>query len=190
MKTKLTEFDFEMAASALSVEVAAVKAVDAIESRGKGFLPTDEPIILFERHLFRKLTKGEFDLTHPDISGKAGNYSGDQHKKLQRAAALNREAALMSCSWGRFQILGMNYRLAGHEDLQSFINAMYKSEKDQLVAFVNFLKNTGLDRPLRKLDFREFAKGYNGPGYAKNRYDTKLQEAYEKFVMKRQRIKL
>lgn len=188
MKPKLTQLDFEMAAAALSVEISAIIAVDKVESRGKGFLESGEPIILFERHLFKKYTGGKYDLTHPDISGKAGNYNGDQHKKLARAAALDREAALKSASWGRFQILGVNHKLAGFDKLQDFINAMYRSEKDQLVAFVNFLKNTGLDKPLRRLDFREFAKGYNGPGYAKNKYDVKLREEYEKSIIKKGKI--
>lgn len=184
-KPKLTQFDFEMAAAALSVEISAVLAVDAIESRGKGFYPNDRPIILFERHHFKRYTGGKYDLTHPDISGKSGNYSGDQYRKFDRAEKLDRMAALKSTSWGRFQILGINHKLAGFENIEDFISAMERSEKDQLVAFVNFLKNTGLDKALRRLDFKEFAKGYNGKLYAKNKYDVKLREAYEKFIARK-----
>lgn len=186
MKNKLTEKDFEWAAQQLNVEVAAIKAVDAIESRGSGFYADDQPTILFERHVFSKETGGVYDEILPNLSNKKpggyGSASGqNQHFKLQQAARLNRDAALKSASWGRFQIMGFNYKLAGFKDLQSFINAIYSSEFEQLKAFVKFLKSTGLDKPLRDKNWAAFAKGYNGPGYAKNAYDVKLKQAYEKF---------
>ena len=46
--------DFEDAAQLLGVDVAAVQAVQEVESKGEGFLPKGTPIILFERHVFRK----------------------------------------------------------------------------------------------------------------------------------------
>ena len=35
---------------------------------------------------------------------------------------------------------------------------------------------------LRKKNWAAFAKAYNGPGYAKNQYDTKLAAAYASFA--------
>jgi len=35
---------------------------------------------------------------------------------------------------------------------------------------------------LRKKDWATFARRYNGPGYAKNSYDTKLKSAYDRFA--------
>lgn len=34
---------------------------------------------------------------------------------------------------------------------------------------------------LQRKDWAGFARGYNGPGYAKNRYDIKLANAYKKY---------
>jgi hypothetical protein len=34
---------------------------------------------------------------------------------------------------------------------------------------------------MQELNWAAFAKGYNGPGYAKNAYDVKLAQAYAKF---------
>jgi hypothetical protein len=76
--------------------------------------------------------------------------------------------------------MGFNYKLAGFTVIQDFINAMYKSEAFQLMAFINFIKNTGLKKPLQEKDWVAFAKGYNGRNYAKNNYDVKIQKAYEK----------
>lgn len=185
-KEKLTDRDFQKAADLLGVEVAAIKAVDAVESRGSGFYGTGEPTILFERHIFHRLTNGKFDRTHPSISNKAAGGYGSaagthQHGKLQKAAALDRNAALQSASWGRFQIMGFNHKLAGHDTVQSFINAMYRSELDQLMAFVDFLKSAGLVKHLRNKDWNAFARGYNGPAYAKHGYHTKLAREYARF---------
>jgi len=35
---------------------------------------------------------------------------------------------------------------------------------------------------LRKRNWAAFAKAYNGPGYAKNQYDTKLAASYATFA--------
>lgn len=186
MKAKLTEKDFEWAAQQLNVEVSAIKAVDAVESRGSGFYSDDQPTILFERHVFSRETGGIYDEHLPNLSNKKpggyGSASGiNQHFKLQQAAKLNLSAALKSASWGRFQIMGFNHKLAGFKDVQSFVVAMHESEREQLKAFVNFLKSTGLDKPLRAKNWALFAKGYNGAGYAKNAYDVKLKQAYDRF---------
>ena len=110
MKNKLTEQDFKNAAKELNCEIAAIKAVAEVESKSDGFLPTDEPVILFERHIFSKLTKGLFDKSHPNISNPTpGGYGtvSQQHKRLQAAVALDRNAALMSASWGEIPDYGI-----------------------------------------------------------------------------------
>lgn len=50
----LKEQDFIDAASRLDVELASVKAVQEVESKGSGFLDDGRSIILFERHQFRR----------------------------------------------------------------------------------------------------------------------------------------
>lgn len=184
MKPKLTEQDYVKAARKLNCEVAAIKAVAEVESRSSGFLDTDEPVILFERHKFSQFTKGLFDSSHPGISNpEPGGYGAlsKQHKRLQEAVALDRNAALMSASWGKFQIMGFNFTLAGFNSLQHFVTAMYTSEAEHLKAFVNYLDNTFLDEVLRKKDWKEFARRYNGKTYYKNKYDQKLKAAYKKY---------
>ena len=184
MKPKLTEKDFKNAAISLNCEVAAIKAVAEVESKSDGFLSTDEPIILFERHVFSRLTRHLYDSTNPDVSNRdPGGYGAisRQHKRLQEAVALDRNAALMSASWGKFQIMGFNFTLAGYNSLQQFITAMYTSEAAHLDAFVHYIINTFIDDELRAKNWKEFARRYNGPAYSKNFYDSKLQKAYTKF---------
>lgn len=69
MKT-LTEQGYIDAAKELGCEVAAIKAVAEVESRGLGFLPTGEPKILFECHRFFKYTYGKYAISNPDICNK------------------------------------------------------------------------------------------------------------------------
>lgn len=184
MKPVLTEQDFQKAAGELECPVAVIKAVCEVEAPRGGFLPSGEPTILFERHQFSKRTGRKFDISHPNISNqKPGGYKGGQaeHDRLAEASALDREAALESTSWGKFQIMGFNYAPAGFGSLQAFINAMYQSEGRQLDAFVSFIQHEGLAVFLRDCRWADFARRYNGANYAINKYDTKLAEAYAKF---------
>ena len=52
---------------------------------------------------------------------------------------------------------------------------MSESEDAQLAGFVCFLKSNKLDRALQAHDWTTFARGYNGPTFAKNNYDTNLR---------------
>ena len=181
----LASQDFKEAAQKLDVDPAAIRAVDDIESRGSGFFGSGDPKILFEAHWFSNFTNGKYDDTHPNISSPQWDrslYEGGQaeHRRLQEATELNRAAGLKSASWGRYQIMGFNWSECGYSELQHFINDMYESEKEHLGAFVGFIKSQNLAQPLRNRDWSTFARRYNGPGYKKNNYHTKLEEAFER----------
>lgn len=183
-KRTLTNADFCRAAARLKCEVAAIKAVSFVESRGNGFYSDGFPVILFERHIFRKYTQGRYNRSHPHLSGPAGNYGAagqNQRKKFNEAFALNPEAAMKSCSWGKFQIMGFNHDVCGFSSVGAFVDAMKESEGRHLDAFVQFVISNNLARFLRALAWASFAKGYNGAGYAKNYYDTKMASAYARF---------
>lgn len=180
---KLEEYDYNAAAAILDCEVAAVKAVTKVESRGSGFLPTGEPIILFERHWMYKLLKqaGKPTPLSDICNPKAGGYKGGaaEHLRLAEAVKLDRDCALQSCSWGLFQIMGFHWKSLNYGSLQQFINAQYKDEGSQLETFVRFiLVNPNLHKALKNKDWVKFAAGYNGPNYKVNDYDNKLMRAY------------
>ena len=186
MKT-LQESDYIEAAKILNCEVAAVKAVAEVESTGSGFLSNGRPKILFERHYFHRLTKGKFSSFYPDISNRqSGWYTKNEHARLEKAAKLNREAALQSASWGKFQIMGAHWKALGYSSIQEFINAMYASETEHLMAFVKFVKVNGLSDELQRKDWAGFARGYNGSNYHINKYDQKMAVAYNKYKNKLQ----
>jgi hypothetical protein len=188
----LTHQHFEQAAKTLDVETAAIKAVAEVESSGSGFLSTGEPVILFEPHQFwRELKKrgiapeqvqtaSNKDILYPKWGTLPYGKSSEQHGRLSKAAAINREAALCSASWGKFQIMGYHFKACGCDTLQQFVNAMYKDEGEHLRLFCNFLKSQKLDGFLKNKEWERFAFRYNGAGYAKNNYHKKLHSAYLK----------
>jgi hypothetical protein len=55
------------------------------------------------------------------------------------------------------------------------------SEANQVRMMVNFIKSAKLLTAIQNHDWAAFARGYNGPAYAKNAYDVKLAAAYERF---------
>jgi N-acetylmuramidase len=182
--TPLSDADVVAQAASLAVEPAALWAVCDVESAGGGFLPDKRLKILFEAHVFGKLTQHRWDGSHPEISAPRWNRAlygpagAHQYDRLARALALDEVAALEAASWGLFQILGSNHALCGFAAVQDYIAAMCRSEADHLAAFGEFCRRGGLDRYLRACDWTRFALAYNGPAEADNDYDAKLAEAY------------
>lgn len=190
MGKKLTKDQVALKAKELGIETAALQAVIDVECRGSGFNTDGTPVILFERHVMRqrliankkRSIADEMMRKRPDLcntsSGGYGLYS-QQHKKLEDAAKFDRTSALESCSWGIGQVMGYHWYNLGYDTLQQFINAMYKDEASQLEAMCRYIKNNGLVNALKNKDWKAFARGYNGPAYAKNSYDIKLANAYK-----------
>ena len=178
----LTQANVEEVASFLGVTPAHIWAVVTVETRGYGFFADRTPAILFERHYFSRLTGGAFDASHPDISNpKFGGYgaSSQQYDRLARAAALDYDAALQSASWGIGQVMGANAENLDYPSVRNFVELARKSEGEQLTAMARFIDRNGLKRPMQRRDWAFFARRYNGPSYAKNKYDIRLEAAYQ-----------
>ena len=187
---KLTREDFIDDAQLLGCEVEAIMAVVEVESAGGGFDPEGFPKTLFEGHHFHRLTKGKFSQSHPTLSYPKwtkkfyGRTWREEKNRLAEAVKLDRTAALMSASWGMFQIMGFNHAVCGYKTVQQFVNAMCKDENAQLGAFTQFIINSNLADELRDRRWADFARHYNGPSYAVNKYDVKMARAYERLKAK------
>ncbi len=148
-------------ASNLGVHAPEVWTVLAVETSGCGYLPDRRPQILYERHIFHRLTNGQYD--DGDISdpspGGYGPAGAPQYDRLARAIAKDRSAALQSASWGIGQIMGMNYAAAGFQNVEAMVAAMSDSEDQQLAAVGSFLSSEGLAASLRAHDWASFAGG-------------------------------
>lgn len=174
------------AAVLLECELAAIQAVAEVEAPRGGFLLSKRPTILFESRVFHARTGGIYDLSHPHLSTSkwVRNYRGGEaeYERLEEAMQLDELAALASCSWGKFQIMGFNYVDAGYGSIETFVLGMKVSERSQLIAFVNIIRAWGLAGHLKHHRWAQFAERYNGPGYRLNKYDEKLLAAYEKYA--------
>ena len=184
---RLSVHDYSTAASEMGIEAAAIHAVATVEAGGRtGFDHLGRPKILFEGHLFRKFTGGQYDLKYPWLSKgfpkSADYYSWDQYSRLYEAMDLDVHAALESASWGLFQVMGFNHN--GWPSVLPFVDAMYQSEYMHLKAFASFCKDNHLIKLINDHDWAGFASRYNGTGYAKNHYDTKMAAAYAQYAGK------
>lgn len=186
----LTDQDYWDASVLLRCDPAAIRAVAEIEAPGGGFLEDGRPKILFEAHVFHRLTDGKFDATHPNISsprwdrtlyGKGGAH---QWERLELAKTLAPSAALKSASWGKFQIMGENFAACGYASVEEFVENMTNAgEAAHLMAFCHFvLNNSRMAFALRERNWMDFARLYNGPGYASNDYHNKLAKAFDRWT--------
>lgn len=177
------------------LEPAVILAIQSVESGGNGFFSDGRPKILFEGHIFwRELRKkginpeqhrpGNENIVYPSWDKTQYHGGTAEYDRLDKAKAIDEEAALKSASWGEFQIMGFNHAVSGYPDVFSFVEAMHTAGKAQLGSLMGYLKGNNLLRHVRgsNKNWAKLAEGYNGPGYAANQYDVKMAKAYERFA--------
>lgn len=193
---KLTDARIAEIARENGIHPAALLAVKLIESGTKsGFLDSGKPQILFEGHVFYKYLKANvksLDMNklcaqYPNIVypkwDKSKYFGGEKEwTRLEQARKINMKYANYAASWGMFQVMGFNYKTCGCKSIDEFVEKMCTSQEHQLLLTINFLKNSNLIVPLQKRQWATFAKGYNGPGFAQNKYHIKLQAAYNNYL--------
>jgi hypothetical protein len=99
---------------------------------------------------------------------------------------LDANAAIEACSWGKFQVLGENYK--NHfQSPEDFLKAACTSERQHLLdLFIPFVRTKRsrhlgtLREALIQKNWENAAYLYNGSGYKQYSYDSKLKEAYKK----------
>lgn len=183
--SKITEQDYIDAAKTIGCEVAAIKAVDEVESGGRGGFDSEGRLLIrFEGHKFRKHTGTRFDKSHPDISYP---YSRIYHKTKPHgysafnvAFALDAHAAMLATSLGKFQPMGEYFEECGYSSVEEMFDAYRESEGNQLLGFVNQIIARGLDDELRDKKWATFAFRYNGSDYKSMGYDVKIERAYQR----------
>ncbi|MCM1522635.1 MAG: N-acetylmuramidase family protein [Muribaculaceae bacterium] len=183
---RLTEQDFAEVADSLGVEVAAIKAVVDIEAgrTHEGFSAPGKPLINFDLTMFRRFASrrgvnlAKYSKSHPVVFSSHKGSQTRAQRRLEAARSINPQAAVEGTFWGMFQIGGFNWKKCGASSLEDFEMRMSRSERDQLDMFASFIKNAGLLPALRSKNWAKFARGYNGPSYAKRGYHTRMAAAY------------
>lgn len=171
------------ASRSLGVSPCFIWAVASNESGMQGFDASGRVLVRFEKHVFkRELRKrGMAQATR----AKVENLDGVRWATLNAAMNIHEKAALRATSFGMFQIMGFNHKAAGFDSVMDFVTAQKKGVSYQLESFCAFVRHEGLAPLMQKNDFSGFARRYNGPAYAQNRYDSKLEQAQKRCLEKR-----
>lgn len=176
-------------AKRINVPEAAFLAVIAVESNGitgeviGGRL---EPLVRYEGHYFDKLCDPAIrdvaraaKVSSPKVKGIPNPKSQTGRWALiKKAATFDRVAAYSSVSYGVGQVMGSHYKKLGYKSIDVFLEKVRSGLVGQADVMAQFIKTFGLDDELRALDWSAFARGYNGPAYRTNQYDTKLADEY------------
>jgi len=187
---KLDDIDLPKIGRLIGVGEDELHAVLDVETRGGGFFKDGRLKMLPERHIFyRELGPGP----ERDAAVRRGlaykrwgtmrypKSTEARYKLLAEMMSINEDAALRSVSWGLGQIMGFNHNLAGYPSAKAMVIDFVDDEEAHLRAMVKFIVSAGLDDELRRHDWSGFARGYNGPGYAKHGYHKKLAAAFRKW---------
>ncbi len=174
--------DIQAAASRLGCRAVALQAVLEVEAGGRAFDSRGRPVVEFEPHVFwrnlpsslRSRAQAE-GLAWP--AWRPGHYPGTSdgmYDQIARACAIDEDAALKATSWGIGQTLGEEHEAAGYSDVRALVLDAMESAAAQLAMMASEIMHDGLAPALAGENWAAFARGYNGPGYAANHYDTKL----------------
>jgi hypothetical protein len=176
-------------ALAHNIEPAALSAVVDTESAGIAFTTVqgvDMPLIRIEGHYFDRLVPADKQaaaraagLASP-ISGKVKNPKSqeDRYRMFSRMCDIDKAAAIMSCSWGVGQVMGAHWEALNFVSAEAFRAFVIASVGNQVEVMVRFIERNGLVDEIARQDWAGFARGYNGPSYKANAYDTKLAAAF------------
>jgi hypothetical protein len=177
---------FAIVAHALGVTPAHIAAVIEVEAAGRAFDARGRLTVLFEPHLFWRHLGPTPARRQAEAAGLAHptwrrDYPKDSYPRLLAAMEIDRDAALRSASYGAPQILGQHAEALGYGSAENMVRAFTTGMDEQLVALARFIVVNNLLRPLQRGDWAGFARGYNGPSYAANRYHTKLESAFQRW---------
>ncbi|WP_394670993.1 N-acetylmuramidase domain-containing protein [uncultured Acinetobacter sp.] len=190
----LKDFDLIAGAKRLGISETVIRAIAEVETLGQGYLPDGRPKILFERHrmyfyLVEKRGKAfanQMMAKYPNVvNTQTGGYHGNaaEYTRLALAKQIDEECAFQSASWGRFQLMGENWKALGYSSVQEFVEHQYLSESLQFESFLRYCetkagvvddKKISLLDALRAENWHAVFSLYNGKNYKKLGYDTKF----------------
>jgi hypothetical protein len=182
----------KLIAARYGLEPAAILAIAETESAGVAFAVVNgrqEPLIRFEGHYFDDRLTGA-QKTAARSQGLASPHAGAVKNPasqaarwalLNRAAAINHDAAYESCSWGLGQVMGAHWKTLGFKSVDELVAMARKDVAGQIELMTKFIVATGLKPSVQNHDWTAVARGYNGPAYRQNRYDEKIRAAYQRY---------
>jgi len=182
----------EAIAATLTVPAHVVYGVVMTESSGQYAWGGGKIPILLERHWTYRLLEQEksesiarqYHKRFPDICNpRAGGYGryDEQYSRLAKAIKMiDEEIAHKATSFGAFQIMGFNHKIAGFESAKAMSDSFHLSADNQVEGFMIFIanyQNGKVREAMKNENYHDIAYRYNGPKYKENKYAEKMQIA-------------
>ena len=165
---------YKQAAKELAVTPAQVRAFAIVESDEKPFSPGGFPVVRFESHhwIKRRVDEGaKFDKM------KNSRDLDERWAMFEQMRAIHEDAAIMSHSFGLFQLMGFNHGVALCAEPETFLSESL-TVAGQFKLFKRFvLRSPALLAAIKRARPDEVGFHYNGPRYKQNKYDVKWAAA-------------
>lgn len=166
------------------IEPRVAQAILRVESGERTVGADGRPIIRFEAHVFRQYLGNDAlwaqhfrsDPVRPWLSQEWRSHpdqpwtnlhtgrQGDEYAAFALAQQLDPQAAYQSISMGAAQIMGFHANRIGYPSAEAMFKAFY-DPLVQIIGFINFcLSDPALIDAMRRKDFREVARRFNGSG--------------------------
>lgn len=177
----MTTKDFIELSKEFGISFAQIKAVDSVESGGRGFDKSNGKIIIqFEPRWFKRKSpytpSGLWSLNKVERQAQEWIAFNDAFRK-------DANSAMESTSIGRMQVMGFHWKLLGFCSVGEMWDYAKISEINQMRLGLKFIKsNTKMFNALKNNDWRTFAYYYNGSQYERFNYHTRLEKAYNKYI--------
>lgn len=186
VRKPLDGIDVPRLAHRINVSEDHLRAFMKVEAGSRPYDRQGRPIMLFEPHVFyRALPESKREaavkkgLAYP--KWRPGEYPADSYPRLIEAIKIDEKAALKACSIGLSQVLVENHSQVGFDTPQAMWQAFMDDEEEHVEAMIRFILANGIDDDLRAERWETVARVYNGPGYRKNGYHTKMAAAFAEF---------
>lgn len=168
---------YQKVANALDVKPTGVRALAIVESNEKPLTEGGWPVVRFEKAYWQKYrVDGDKAQAAFDKAINARDLDARWQQFLQMCE-VNETAAILSHSFGVFQVMGFNYKACLCADPIAFLKEMLTIE-GQFKMLERFVKmNPPLLAALRKQDPQKVALHFNGKRYAVNKYDVRWAAA-------------
>ncbi len=196
--TAVTEETINRIAGELKEKTSTrIRTVAEVEANGSGWDNAGFPTILYERHYFWQLTKGRAGITAFSNPQRSQKYTIDADKdgindsweNVVAACYIDARAAFQSFSMSKFQIMGKWYDKLGYAEPWEMALAVSRDENIHYDLLAKWIKINGKFATFKMISAdpeacREFARFWNGGGYATHNYHGRLASAFKNFSRK------